>query len=204
MGARKRFDKNYYTRFYGGARERRAYQRDEERLGDFLCAYLKYLEQPVRRVADIGCGLGQWRGIVAKHFPKARYAGVEVSEYLCEQHGWKRASVVDFEAREPFDLVICKDTLQYLSNKDFDTAVENLARLCRGALYASILTKEDWETRCDRRRTDRAVYLRTGEWYRKRLARHFANLGGGVFLSEHSPAIAWELEQLPARPKARR
>jgi len=199
MPVRATFDKAYYERFYGGASEQRAYRRDEQRLGDFVCAYLEYMQQPVRNVLDLGCGLGQWRGIVARHFPRARYTGVEQSEYLCERFGWERGSAVDFSSRGAFDLVICKDTLQYLSAKEFEAAAANLGTLCRGALYASILTRKDWEESCDPVRTDPEVYLRTGRWYRRLLERHFINLGGGVFLSERSPSIPWELETLPAR-----
>jgi SAM-dependent methyltransferase len=201
MAKRARFDERYYRRFYGGARERAAYRREEQRLGDFVCSYLKYLEQPVRRVVDIGCGLGQWREVVAKHFPRASYTGVEISDYLCEQLGWVRGSAVDFSARTPFDLVICKDTLQYLPPGGFRAAVANLAKLCRGALYASVLTTEDWREVCDRRRTDDRVYLRTGRWYRQAFGRHFVNVGGGVFLSARSPALPWEIEKLGARAR---
>jgi SAM-dependent methyltransferase len=201
MATRSNFDEKYYDRFYGGSRDRAAYRRDEQRLGDFVCSYLKYLEQPVRRVVDIGCGLGQWRDIVAKHFPRASYTGVERSEYLCEKLGWIRGSAVDFAARAPFDLVICKDTLQYLSPKDFRAAAANLSKLCRGALYASILTTEDWSEVCDRNRTDDRVYLRSGNWYRRILERHFINLGGGVFVSEESQALPWELEKLALRTR---
>jgi len=198
VAIRTRFDAKYYQRFYGGPRELAAYRRQEDRLGAFVSTYLGYLGQPVKRVVDIGCGLGQWRNIIAKYFPRASYTGVELSTFLCEKYGWDQGSAVDFNASEPFDLVICKDTLQYLSPKEFRSAAENLSGLCRGVLYASILTTEDWKANCDRRRTDARVYLRTGNWYRKVLAPHFANLGGGVFLSPDSPAIAWELEQLPA------
>jgi SAM-dependent methyltransferase len=193
---RELFDAPYYHRFYGDARERRGHEREERRLGDFVSAYLKYLGQPVRRVLDLGCGFGWWRGIVAEHFPRAKYTGVELSEYLCRKHGFTQGSVVDFRAPKPFDLVICKDTLQYLANADLEAAVDNLARLTSGALYVSILTRQDWEENCDRSRTDRAVYLRSGAWYRRRLERRFTNLGGGLFLSPRSPAIPWELERI--------
>jgi SAM-dependent methyltransferase len=199
MPIRKSFDEQYYARFYGDAAARRAYRRDEERLGDFVCAYLRYLGQPVRNVVDIGCGLGHWRGIVARHFPRAGYTGVEHSEYLCRHYGWTHGSAVDFHARTQFDLVICKDTLQYLATAEFERAVANLARLCRGACYVSVLTREDWGERADRRRTDSAVHLRSGNWYRRRLARHFVSVGGGVLLSPRSPALPWELEMLPLR-----
>lgn len=195
---RAQFDRQYYDRFYGDRRERAAYRADEKRLGTFVAGYLNYLAQPVRRVVDIGCGFGQWKAIIGSHFPKARYTGVEISEYLCKRYGWLHGTAVDFQSAVPFDLVICKDTLQYLSPREFRAAVENLAELCSGVLYASVLTKEDWETNCDRQRTDPQVYLRTGNWYRRILGRHFRNLGGGLFLSPRSPAVPWELESLPA------
>lgn len=199
MATRAKFDEKYYDRFYGSPRDRAAYRREEERLGDFVCSYLKYLGQPVRRVVDIGCGLGQWRQIIARHFPRASYTGVEQSEYLCTKFGWVHGSAVDFESPAPFDLVICKDTLQYLSPKAFRAAAANLAALCRGVIYVSVLTTEDWKDVCDRKRTDDRVYLRTGDWYRGVLDRHFTNLGGGVFLSPQSQALPWELEKLEGR-----
>lgn len=194
---RGRFDRQYYERFYGDSRERAAYRKDEQRLAAFVAGYLKYLGQPVRRVVDIGCGFGQWQAILARHFPAGRYTGVEISDYLCTKYGWTRGTAMDFESAAPFDLVICKDTLQYLSPREFRSAAENLAELCSGVLYASILTTEDWKANCDRQRTDARVYLRTGNWYRKILGRHFRNLGGGLFLSPRSPAVPWELESLP-------
>jgi SAM-dependent methyltransferase len=197
MPVRSAFDAGYYARFYGGAREQAHYRKEEERLGHFICAYLKYLEQPVRRVLDIGCGLGQWHGIIARHFPAADYTGVERSQHLCAKYGWTRGSAVDYRGRGRFDLVICKDTLQYLAAAEFRQAAANLARLCRGALYTSILTDRDWHEVCDPQRTDPDVYRRSGDWYRRALGRHFTNLGGGLFLSERSPAIPWDLETLP-------
>lgn len=198
MSVRSSFDKKYYQKFYGGSRERAAYRRDERRLGAFVAAYLNYLGQPVQSVVDIGCGHGHWQQIIAEQFPKARYTGVEQSPYLCRRFGWVQSSVEDFRSSEPFDLVICKDILQYLTPKAFRRAVDNLAGLCRGVLYVSILTTEDWKANCDRNRTDSRVYLRTGNWYRKILERDFSNLGGGIWLSPDSPAIPWELETLTA------
>jgi SAM-dependent methyltransferase len=198
MAARSRFDAKYYRRFYGDKTEQASYRKDEKRLADFLFAYLNYIGQPVRSVLDIGCGLGQWREIVREYHPEAGYTGVEKSDYLCEKYGWLEGSAVDFASDEAFDLVICKDTLQYLSNKAFRRAVDNLAGLCSGALYVSILTSGDWRENCDRTRTDDRVHLRTAAWYRRILEAQFVNAGGGVFLSDDSPAILWELEHAGA------
>lgn len=191
------FDKDYYDRFYGARRPRQADRKETALLGDFVCAYLRYLGQSVQSVLDIGCGLGLWREVIARHFPKVRYQGVEFSRYLCRTYGWIHGSVVDFRARTPFDFVICKDALQYLSSAEATAAIDNLARLSRSTLYFGVLTREDWEQNCDQAQTNGEVYLRSGDWYRRRLGKHFLNLGGGVFLRHDAPTVVWELETLP-------
>ena len=127
MRRRYEFNKAYFERFYGYPRIRVSDAKEFAVLGEFVCAYLRYLGQPVRRVLDIGCGLGFWRDVVARYYPKARYTGVEISDYLCGQYGWTRGSVVDFKARGGFDLLICTDVLQYLPNADA-SAVSLLGR----------------------------------------------------------------------------
>jgi 2-polyprenyl-3-methyl-5-hydroxy-6-metoxy-1,4-benzoquinol methylase len=67
------FDESYYERYYFDKKTRVADRQHVERLGDFVGSYLKYLRVPVRRVLDVGCGIGLWRDIVARHFPKASY-----------------------------------------------------------------------------------------------------------------------------------
>ena len=104
--------------------------------------------------------------------------------------------MVDFKARAGFDLVICTDVLQYLPNADASAAIDNLAKLCRSAMYFNLLTREDWEENCDRERTNGDVYLRSSDWYRRRLRRHFVQVGGGLFVSPRSPTVLWELEKL--------
>ncbi len=195
MGREYKFDKAYYEHFYSYPRIRVSDTKECAVLGDFVCAYLRYLGQPVRRVLDIGCGLGLWQDVVARHYPGARYTGVEISDYLCEQYGWIRGSVADFEARAAFDLVICTDVLQYLSDRAASAAIGNLATLCRGAMYFNLLTKEDWDENCDQERTNRDVYRRSSDWYRRRLRRHFIQAGGGLFISPQSSVVLWELEK---------
>lgn len=195
MNDTARFDKRYYDRFYGRKRPRRKDRIAARKLGDFVCAYLRYVGQPVRSVLDLGCGLGLWGEAVAAHFPKARYHGVEISVYLCEEYGWEQGSVVDYRSRRPADLVICEDTVQYLPDGQAAAAIRNLARLSAGALYFSALTREDWEQNADRERTDSAVYKRPVRWYRERLRRDFLNLGGGLFLKRNTPIVLWELEK---------
>ena len=196
MKTRQLFDAQYYEQFYRAPRTRAMDPEDFDKLGNFVCGYLHYLEQPVAEVLDMGCGLGLWRDVVERHFPDAVYTGVEISDYACERYGWKKGSVVDWKTRATFDLVICSDVVQYLNDKDAEAAIENLSRLCAGVLYFAALTERDWHENCDQERTDPAGYLRTGRWYRKRLEQHFTNIGGGLFASEHSPTVRYELEEL--------
>lgn len=193
--AGERFDSAYYERFYGNPHTRVVDAAEIDRLAGFVCAYMHHLDLPVRRVLDIGCGVGHWRRALARHHPRARYAGIEISAYLCERYGWERGSVVDYSARAPFDLVVCQGVLQYLPHRDAARAIDNLARLCRGALFLEALTREDWERNCDKRRTDGAVHLRRAAWYRRRLGTHFVACGGGVFASRRARCVLYELEK---------
>lgn len=190
------FDESYYRRFYLDPTTRVETPRETAARIDFVASYVRYLDLPVRRILDVGCGLGLWRAPLERHFPRARYLGVEVSEYLCARQGWRCGSVVDFRSRYPFDLVICADVLQYLDDAQASAAIDNLGSLCRGVLYFAALTRADWTQNCDRERSDGAAHLRSGAWYRRRLRRHFIAVGGGVFLGRGAPAVLFELERL--------
>lgn len=190
------FDKGYYDRYYRNRRTRVQTREQVTTLGRMVCGYLAHLRQPVRRVLDAGCGLGYWRAVIAEHYPAASYTGIEVSEYLCREFGWTQASIAGYHPRGRFDLIICQGVLQYLTRGEAEAAIDNLGRLCRSALYLEALTTQDWEQNCDRTHTDGGVHLRSAHWYRKRLARHFRPLGGGLFLHRDADAVLFALESL--------
>ena len=96
MPIRDAFDESYYQLFYLDPNTRAISPVDFDKLGDFVCSYLLYLDQSVSSVLDVGCGLGAWRNVIKRHFPAANYTGVEVSDYVCQRFGWHKASVVDF------------------------------------------------------------------------------------------------------------
>jgi SAM-dependent methyltransferase len=189
------FDESYYRRYYFDKKTKVADRQHIERLGDFVCAYLKYLRVPVRRVLDIGCGVGQWRDIMARHFPQAKYQGVEFSEYLCERYGWERGSVVDYQAREPFDFLICHGVLAYLSPPDLKRALRNLGALTKGGLYLEAVVREDYERDIvDEDLTDPQLFRHGAEMYRRGLSRQFKEVGGGVWISRRSDVPLFTLE----------
>ncbi|MCB1743647.1 MAG: class I SAM-dependent methyltransferase [Gammaproteobacteria bacterium] len=191
------FDKAYYDRFYRDAATRAVSPEEASRRADFVCAYCQHLGLRLRRVLDLGCGLGSFGTQLARHYPQALYTGVEYSSYLCQTYGWTQGSVEDFRARTPFDLVVCYDVLQYLEDEAAERALENLTRLSRGALFFGVLTDEDWDQNCDQDRTDGAVHVRSAEWYRERLRPMFVNAGGGLFVRRDAGVILWEIESLP-------
>ncbi len=188
------FDAKYYDRYYRNPGTRATTPQAVRRQAAFVASLLRHIEIPVRRVLDIGCGLGWMLQSLQNEFPKARCTGVEYSEHLCSKNGWTRGSVVDFAARTPFDLVVCHDVLPSLDDKACRAAIANLATLCRGALYLGVLTAEDWD-HCDRARTDPDVFLRPAKWYRKQLDRNFQSIGGGVFIRKPLPITLWALER---------
>ena len=99
---------------------------------------------------------------------------------------------MDF-ADAPHDLVICSDVLGYLNKKDCAQAINNLAKLCDGALYLSVITTEDLEI-CDPDRTDMGQKARPYRWYQQRLERHFVAVGGGLYLRKPLPIPLWRME----------
>ena len=190
------FDEAYYERYYFNKKTSVADPEHVQRLGAFVCSYLQFIRVPVRRVLDVGCGIGLWKGILAQHFPEASYQGVEFSPYLCERFGWQQGSVVDYAASEPFDFVICQGVLPYLSPPDLKTALHNLGRLSKGALYVEAVSREDYERDIiDEDLTDNRVFRHRAELYRRGLQQGAIELGGGVWLSRKAELPLFALEQ---------
>jgi len=196
------FDAEFFRRFYLDPESAVASREDMDARGRLIAAFARYMEVPVRRILDAGCGLGLLRRSLVRALPGARYTGLEASPYLCRKYGWIEGSLADWRSRRPFDLVICYDVLQYLDDRAAARALVNLGRLCRGILYFSALTREDWLHHCDKRRTDRDVRLRPAAWYRRRLARAFRESGAGLWVRKGVPATMWSLESAPGGGRA--
>ena len=194
------FDAAYYQRFYFDKKTRVVDPEHVKRLGAFVCSYLQYLRVPMRRVVDVGCGIGLWREVIQRHYPHAQFQGVEYSDYLCERFGWERGSVVDYQARAPFDLVICQGVLPYLNPADLKRALNNLGRLSCGALYVEAVAREDWENdTVDETLTDPRLHQHPAALYRRGLAEHFTELGGGLWLSRQAEVPLFALEHASGR-----
>lgn len=191
------FDEAYYQRYYFDKKTSVADPAHMDRLGEFVCSYLQFLRVPLRRVLDVGCGIGLWRGLIQRHYPHAQFHGVEYSEYLCARFGWERGSVVDYHANVPYDLVICQGVLPYLTAADAKLALHNLGQLCRGALYVEAVAREDWEQDIvDETLTDPGLFKHPAALYRRGLAENFKELGGGLWLSRQADLPLFALESV--------
>jgi SAM-dependent methyltransferase len=189
------FDARFYARFYENPKTRVTTRSEMEARADAIASAVLLLDVPVRSILDAGCGLGWMRRGLLRRFPRARYVGLEVSEHLCKRFGWTNASLARYAPRASFDLVICYDVLQYLPQAEAVSAMSNLGRLSRGALYFHAPTLEDWKHNADRSCSDGDIHLRPAEWYRSRLARKFRHVGFGIHVRRGVTFGQWELER---------
>lgn len=189
------FDRAYYQRYYRDPRTAVTNREEMRQRARLIAAAVDYIGLPVRRILDAGCGVGLLRAPLLRHFKRAEYIGFEYSEYLCKRYGWRQGALQDLRMRERFELVICYDVMQYLNATEARRAVDNLARVCRGALYFGTLTSEDWLHNCDQSRTHQIEGLRTAAWYRRQLQRHFEPLGLGMWLRRKAPLSLWEMDR---------
>ena len=188
------FDRDYYRRYYYDPRTAVATRAEMRARARLIAAFAAHVGLPLRRILEAGCGTGLLRAELRKLVPRAHYTALDASEYLCRRHGWHLGRIEEFRTPAPFDLLVCYDVLQYLDTPSAERALRNFARLTRGALYFSALTRGDLEVNADRSRTDPDVYLRSARWYRTRLERHFREAGLGLWLRRGAPLTLWELE----------
>jgi 2-polyprenyl-3-methyl-5-hydroxy-6-metoxy-1,4-benzoquinol methylase len=192
---RTRFDAPYFRRFYESRRTRVQGPREVDRLARAVMAMLDWLGEPVADVLDVGAGTGLWRNWFRRR--RIRCRSVDVSAYACRKYGHEQRDISCWRAAETFDLVVCQGVLPYLGNDEADSAIRNLARMCRGFLYLEAITERDWRTVCDRRATDSEMTLRSAEWYRQRISRHFVPLGLGLWMRRGRRNRLYELERGP-------
>jgi SAM-dependent methyltransferase len=188
------FDRAYYQRYYFDRRTAVATRSEVRARARLVAAFTAHVGLPARRILDVGCGTGLLRSALMRLLPRAHYVGLESSDYLCRRYGWEQGRIEEYRARARFDLVICYDVLQYLPAPAAERALLNFARLSRGALYFTALTRHDYQQNCDQARTDPNVYLRSAAWYRARLRRQFHEAGLGFWLRRGAPLTLWELE----------
>ena len=147
----KRYDREYFERWYRNERTRVHVSGALERKVHFALAAAEYLlERPLRSVLDVGCGEAPWQPIVHRLRPAARYAGVDSSAYAVKRFGRKRnIRLGTFGALDrlglegPFDLIVCSDVLHYVSARELRPGLEAIADLLGGVAFIEVFTGAD-------------------------------------------------------------
>lgn len=188
-----RFGADYYRRFYGrgGVHDKNSIAR----LASAVHGLCSWWGVSPRSVLDVGAGPGLWRDWYQREHPKVRVVSTDVSEYACTKYGHEQRDIAAWRPAKPFDLVICHGVLQYPSDTDAESAIENLAHACRHVMYLEVPTRADYRTIVDPSATDMDVHQRTGDWYRARLERHFIQAGAGLWARKGGHVLLYELER---------
>ena len=190
-----RFDEKYFRRYYGDEKTRVTGEKEISQLVRAVVSLAGFWGLPLGNALDLGAGVGHWKRALARELPRLSYRGVDLSPVACARYGHVQASIASYRVKEHFDLVICQGVLQYLDDKDAAAALRNIGAMAGGLLYLEALTKHDVDEVADLTRTDADVHLRTGAWYRKRLAKDFITLGCGLYAARRAGAMFFELEQ---------
>jgi len=191
------FDAGYYRRYY---RDRPVHGR--ARVGHLaagVAGLMAWWGVPLRSVLDVGAGPGYWRDWFARERPVVRYRSVDVSPYACDRYGHQQADIATWRPPGRYDLVVCQGVLQYLDDRAVDTALEHLGGATRGLFYLEVPTTADRDTLLDHERSDLDCHWRSGSWYRRRVGRHFRQIGAGLWSPLAHPLAAYELEVPPLR-----
>ena len=86
------------------------------RRAEFVAAFVRHSEWPVRSILDVGCGLGLMKRALAEQFSARDTPGSRSAATSAIATGWVHGSADTYAPDRPFDLVICYDVLQYLDD----------------------------------------------------------------------------------------
>ncbi len=144
----KRYDRAYFDKWYRG-RARITTDAEVQRKVALAVAEAEYfLRRPLRSVLDLACGEGAWFPHLKALRPRARYRGIDASDYAVEAFGRARhivkGSFRDLRRlRGGFDLIVCADALHYIDEDEIRAGLPSLVDRARGVLWLEVLTRED-------------------------------------------------------------
>jgi len=147
----KRYDREYFDRWYRNPRTRIHVREAVERKVALAVAAAEYLlQRPLRSVLDVGCGEGAWQPILARLRPRARYLGVDSSEFAVRRWGRRRhlrlgtfGGLGSLDLGGPFDLVVCSDVLHYVPDRELAPGLAAIHERLHGVAWIEVFTAAD-------------------------------------------------------------
>jgi SAM-dependent methyltransferase len=147
----KAYDSAYYHRWYRDPDTRVTSARALERKVHLAVSAAEYmLGRRIRTALDVGCGEARWYVALKRIRRGIEYIGVESSSYAVEKFGASRnvrqgsfGTLRTLKLRRSFDLIVCADMLQYVSNADLGPGLREIRRLLGGVAYIEAYARED-------------------------------------------------------------
>ncbi len=156
-----------------------------------------FLERPVRSMLDVGAGEGEWGRQLRVLRPRARYVGVDPSQYAVSRFGARRGirlgrfgDLDQLALRGRFDVVVCSGMLNYLDDRELARGLRHVHALLRGVAYLEIFTGRDEVE------GDTTGWQRRPRPYYERLLRRtgFAQCGPHVWIPRDFDGVVTEYE----------
>ncbi len=147
----KVYDQTYFNRWYRDPDDRVSTRESLVRKVRMAVSVTEFLlGRQIRSVLDVGCGEAPWFLVLKRLRPKARYVGIDSSEYVIERFGDERnirrgtlGSLGAMKSLRKSDLVVCADVLQYVETRDIERGLRAIRRLLGGVAYIEAFTIED-------------------------------------------------------------
>jgi len=146
----KKYDQAYFDHWYRSRKRVASPEWIRRKAALALAAAECFLERPVRRVLDVGCGEGQWRAVLRRQRPRLEWVGVDPSDYVVRRFGRRRnikkggfGDLPDLGLRGRFDLIVSASVIHYVSTPDLRRGMESIAGHLEGIAWLEVPTAED-------------------------------------------------------------
>ena len=125
-----------------------------ENVREYVDVLQKYIDKPeIKTVIDLGCG--DWQFSKFLDLSSVLYLGVDVVDSVIDSNiDLYSASNIDFISRDiityelpQVDLIICKDVLQHLSNRDVISVLIKIIKSSKFALITNDFNPENTENK---------------------------------------------------------
>ena len=147
----KLYDETYFRKWYRDPKKRIVRRAEVARKATMAVSVAEHLlGRRIASVLDVGCGEAAWFPLLRALRPRLRYLGLDTSDYAVQRFGrsrnvrkgsWGELSELRFD--DPFDLVVCSDTLHYVKTSEIVRGLEVLPELVAGVAYLDFLSADD-------------------------------------------------------------